>query len=145
MNTYRLDPIDVESASWKYSQEKYTVWTRAASIKDARDQVAACTGFSAASEPGAVSPWQDGESNLLRAGPDHEAIPIPAKSSGKTAARWLSNRLLSHTPLRNTGTEWTLAASNRTEHFAPGFSHAKDFKGGCHGALRQTCFRTNGR
>ena len=59
MNTYRLDSIDAESASWKYSQEKYTVWTRAASIKDARAQVAAHTGFSAVSEPGAVSPWQD--------------------------------------------------------------------------------------
>ncbi len=27
--------------------------------KDARDQVTARTGFKAASEPGAVSPWQD--------------------------------------------------------------------------------------
>jgi hypothetical protein len=59
MNVYRLDPIDAASASWKYSEEKDTVWTSAATPKEARDQAAAHTGFAAASEPGAVSPWQD--------------------------------------------------------------------------------------
>jgi hypothetical protein len=59
MNVYRLEPIDAASPLWKYSEEKYTVWTCAATPKDARDQVTARTGFKAASEPGAVSPWQD--------------------------------------------------------------------------------------
>ena len=59
MNVYRLDPIDAASALWKYSEEKNTVWTCAASTKEARDVVTAHTGFAAVSEPGAVSPWQD--------------------------------------------------------------------------------------
>lgn len=59
MPVYRLDPIDADSAAWKYSQEKDTLWTAAGSPKFAREQAAARSGFAALAEPGAVSPWLD--------------------------------------------------------------------------------------
>ncbi len=59
MTVYRLDPIDADHGSWKYSDEKDTVWTNAPTPKAARDQVAAHSGFAALAEPGSVSPWQD--------------------------------------------------------------------------------------
>ena len=59
MNIYRLDPIDPNHWSWKFSEEKDTLWTCAATPKEARDLVAARTGFASFAEPGGVSPWQD--------------------------------------------------------------------------------------
>lgn len=59
MHVYRLDPIDPDHPSWRYSEEKDTVWTTAPTPEAARAQVAARSGFAALSEHGSVSPWQD--------------------------------------------------------------------------------------
>jgi hypothetical protein len=59
MTVYRLAPIDGDHSSWKYSVEKAHVWACAQTPADARDLVAAKTGFFRLAEPGAVSPWKD--------------------------------------------------------------------------------------
>ncbi len=59
MKVYRLEPIDVDHPSWKYSVEQSQVWACAQSPADARDLVAARTGFFKLAEPGAASPWKD--------------------------------------------------------------------------------------
>lgn len=59
MKVYRLTPKDADDFSWKYSVEKSHVWAGALSPADARDLVAAKTGFFKLAEPGAVSPWKD--------------------------------------------------------------------------------------
>jgi hypothetical protein len=59
MPVYRLDPIDPGHASWRFSVEKDSLWTQAATPEAARDLVAAKTGFDAQAHPGALSPWQD--------------------------------------------------------------------------------------
>jgi hypothetical protein len=59
MKVFRLAPIDGDDASWKYSVEKAHVWACASNAADARDLVAAKTGFSKLAEPGAVSPWKN--------------------------------------------------------------------------------------
>lgn len=59
MKVFRLSPIDVDHSSWKYSVEQSQVWACALTPADARDLVAARTGFFKLAEPGAVSPWKD--------------------------------------------------------------------------------------
>jgi hypothetical protein len=59
MKVYRLSPIDGDDPSWKYSVEKAHVWATAQNPADARDLVAARTGFYKLAEPGAVSPWKN--------------------------------------------------------------------------------------
>ncbi len=59
MNVYRLDPIKPGHPSWRYSQEKDTVWACAATAKQARDLVAAKSGFARHDAPGVQSPWRD--------------------------------------------------------------------------------------
>jgi hypothetical protein len=59
MNIYRLDPIVPDHSSWKYSEEKDCVWACAPSPTEARDLVAANTGFATLGATGAKSPWQD--------------------------------------------------------------------------------------
>jgi hypothetical protein len=59
MNVYRLSPEVSDDASWKYSVEKGRVWACALTPGDARDLVAAKTGFFKLAEPGAVSPWKN--------------------------------------------------------------------------------------
>ena len=59
MKVYRLSPIATDDASWKYSVEKEHVWASAATPAEARELVAAKSGFSTLAEPGAVSPWND--------------------------------------------------------------------------------------
>ncbi|WP_294536694.1 hypothetical protein [uncultured Rhodoblastus sp.] len=59
MPVYRLDPIDPGHPSWRYSAEKNPLWTNAPSPSQARDLVAAKTGFDLQAHPGALSPWQD--------------------------------------------------------------------------------------
>ena len=45
MNVYRLDPIEPGHPSWRFSDEKDTVWACAPTAKRARDLVAAKSGF----------------------------------------------------------------------------------------------------
>ncbi len=59
MNVYRLDPIDSGHPGWRYSEEKEVVWACAATPKQARDLVAAKTGFAELGAAGVKSPWQD--------------------------------------------------------------------------------------
>lgn len=59
MPVYRLDPIDPGHASWRNSVEKDSLWTNAATPSQARDLVAAKTGFDAQALPAAPSPWRD--------------------------------------------------------------------------------------
>ena len=59
MKVFRLSPIDGNDPSWKYSVEKAHVWACALTPADARDLVAARTGFFKLAEPGAVSPWKN--------------------------------------------------------------------------------------
>ncbi|MCI4679138.1 hypothetical protein K9U39_05690 [Rhodoblastus acidophilus] len=59
MRVYRLSPQRRDDPSWKYSIEKAHVWTCASTPDEARDIVAAKTGFAKLAEPGAVSPWKD--------------------------------------------------------------------------------------
>lgn len=59
MNVYRLDPITSGDPSWQYSEEKNTVWACAPTAEDARELVAAKTGFARLGVRGARSPWQD--------------------------------------------------------------------------------------
>jgi hypothetical protein len=59
MNIYRLDPIAPGHPSWRYSEEKDTVWACAPTAAQARDLVAAKSGFAKHAEAGAISPWQD--------------------------------------------------------------------------------------
>lgn len=59
MKVFRLSPIEVADPSWKYSVEKSHVWACALTPADARDLVAARTGFFKLEEPGAVSPWMN--------------------------------------------------------------------------------------
>ncbi|MCW2276076.1 hypothetical protein GJ654_19475 [Rhodoblastus acidophilus] len=57
MSVYRLEPIDSDHPSWKYSKEQEKVWAAAPSEAAARDLVAARSGFDPAS--GGTSPWKD--------------------------------------------------------------------------------------
>ena len=59
MNVFRLDPIKPGHPSWRYSQEKDTVWACAPTAKHARDLVAAKSGLARRAAPGVVSPWRD--------------------------------------------------------------------------------------
>jgi hypothetical protein len=59
MNIYRLDPIVPGHSCWQFSEEKDCVWACAPSLREARDLVAAKTGFAALGATGANSPWQD--------------------------------------------------------------------------------------
>jgi hypothetical protein len=59
MPVYRLDPIDPGHSSWIYSEEKASLWVCAPTVKEARDLVAAKTGFKRSATPGLLSPWQD--------------------------------------------------------------------------------------
>ncbi|HVO33360.1 MAG TPA: hypothetical protein VMU17_05535 [Elusimicrobiota bacterium] len=59
MKVYRLSPEDTNNPNWKYSIEKSHVWAGALSPADARDLVAARTGFFKLAVSGAVSPWKD--------------------------------------------------------------------------------------
>lgn len=59
MTIYRLDPIDPGHSTWDYSQEKNSVWACAPTGAEARDLVAAKSGFAAIAVPGARSPWQN--------------------------------------------------------------------------------------
>jgi hypothetical protein len=59
MNIYRLDPIDAAHPSWQYSREKETLWAGAPAPHDARDLVAAKTGFAINSATERRSPWQN--------------------------------------------------------------------------------------
>ncbi len=59
MKVFRLEPIDGDDPSWKYSVEQSHVWTCALTPADARELVAARTGFFKLEEPGAVSPWMN--------------------------------------------------------------------------------------
>ena len=60
MNIYRLDPIEPGHLSWRFSEEKDTVWACAPTAKQARDLVAAKSGFAKYGAKGDQSPWQDG-------------------------------------------------------------------------------------
>jgi hypothetical protein len=57
MNVYRLDPIDPGHPSWKFSQEKDTVWAAAPTETAARELVASRSGFDPASDE--TSPWKN--------------------------------------------------------------------------------------
>jgi len=59
MKVYRLSPLLPDDPSWAFSVEKSPVWACALSPTDARDLVAAKTGFFRLAKPGAVSPWKD--------------------------------------------------------------------------------------
>jgi len=59
MNVYRLDPIEPGHPSWRFSDEKDTVWACAPTAKRARDLVAAKSGFAKYGAEGDQSPWQD--------------------------------------------------------------------------------------
>jgi hypothetical protein len=59
MNVFRLDPIKPGHPSWRYSQEKDTVWACAPTARHARDLVAAKSGFAKHEAPGVISPWRD--------------------------------------------------------------------------------------
>lgn len=59
MNIYRLDPIAPGHSDWQYSEEKDCVWACAPTPTEARDLVAAKTGFATLGATGAKSPWQD--------------------------------------------------------------------------------------
>ncbi|WP_298425078.1 hypothetical protein [Rhodoblastus sp.] len=59
MKVFRLAAIDGDDPSWKYSVEKTHVWACALTGADARDLVAARTGFFRLAEPGAISPWKN--------------------------------------------------------------------------------------
>ncbi|MGB8278613.1 MAG: hypothetical protein WCF20_11875 [Methylovirgula sp.] len=59
MNIYRLDPIDPNDPSWQNSVEKNSLWTSAATPKDARDLVADKTRLGVSGANGFKSPWQD--------------------------------------------------------------------------------------
>ncbi|WP_294533224.1 hypothetical protein [uncultured Rhodoblastus sp.] len=59
MKVYRLSPIATDDPSWNYSVEKEHVWAGAATAAEARELVAAKSGFSRLAKPGAVSPWND--------------------------------------------------------------------------------------
>ena len=59
MNIYRLDPIDPGHSCWQYLEEKNSVWAGAPTPRQARDLVAATTGFARLGMTGARSPWQD--------------------------------------------------------------------------------------
>jgi hypothetical protein len=59
MKVYRLSPLATDDACWKYSVEKEHVWAGAPTAVEARELVAAKSGFSKLAEPGAVSPWND--------------------------------------------------------------------------------------
>jgi hypothetical protein len=69
MPVYRLDPIDPGHDSWRYSVEKDTLWTDAPTAREARDLVAATTGFDAKAHPGVASPWQDEKVTAVTAEP----------------------------------------------------------------------------
>ncbi len=59
MNVYRLDPLKPGHPSWRYSEEKDTVWACAPTAQAARDLVAVKSGFAKHAEAGAKSPWRD--------------------------------------------------------------------------------------
>lgn len=59
MPIFRLASLAADDPSWKYSVERTHVWAHALTADDARDLVAAKTGFFRLAEPGAVSPWKD--------------------------------------------------------------------------------------
>ena len=59
MNVYRLDPIEPGHPSWRFSDERDTVWACAPTAKQARDLVAAKSGFAKYGAEGDQSPWQD--------------------------------------------------------------------------------------
>jgi hypothetical protein len=56
MNVYRLDPIKPGHSSWRLSDEKDTVWACAPTAKQARDLVAAKSGFAKYAAEGDRSP-----------------------------------------------------------------------------------------
>ena len=58
MNVYRLDPVDSGHASWRYSNEKDSVWACAHDTRAARELVASKADV-AAPEANAPSPWTD--------------------------------------------------------------------------------------
>lgn len=59
MGVYRLDPINPDHPSWRHSEEKETVWACAPTPQEARDLVAAKTGFAGYDPRGDASPWLD--------------------------------------------------------------------------------------
>lgn len=59
MKVYRLSPVVADDPSWKFSVEKSPLWACALTPADARQLVAAKTGFFRLAEPDAVSPWRD--------------------------------------------------------------------------------------
>lgn len=59
MNVYRLDPIKPGHSSWRLSDEKDTVWACAPTAKQARELVAAKSGFAKYAAEGDRSPWED--------------------------------------------------------------------------------------
>jgi hypothetical protein len=59
MNVYRLDPIEPSHPSWRFSDEKDTVWACAPTVKRARDLVTAKSGFAKYGVEGDQSRWHD--------------------------------------------------------------------------------------
>lgn len=59
MQVYRLSPLRPDDEAWKFSLEKGQVWACALTPSDARDLVAAKSGYFKLAEPGAGSPWKD--------------------------------------------------------------------------------------
>ena len=59
MNIYRLAAIDPGDSSWRWSNEKETVWACAPDEISARAMVAARTFVAAPDRHGDKTPWQD--------------------------------------------------------------------------------------
>ena len=59
MNIYRLDPIDLDYANWRVSNEKDVVWACAPDPGSARALVAGRTRMVSHDENQLRSPWED--------------------------------------------------------------------------------------